>query len=233
MAKKDNNTAGVMNPPADIKEIYSAETLKELDKHYKAVKSALSGIDKSTEKITFNLYWIYDSATYKAMGCDSIADYASKNFDLGKSSTYSFIQIAERFGKRDDAGHILDCFYDKYKGFSSSKLSLLVDCTDEEIEKLGITPSMSVRDIKKAVKGLYVQAEIEEEETDSAGESEEDTAGDSEGDSEIITNTLIKCVGMEDYNSKIDKIDSLIVNLLKKHPDYTIEISYSGKKSEG
>lgn len=233
--KKNENksTVGAMNPPAVTQEVYSAEMLKELDKHAKAIKTALSGIDKNFAKIAFNLYWIYETGTYKAMGCDSIADYASKQFDIQKTSTYNFIAIVDRFGKRDENGHVMDCFDDKYKDFSSSKLSLISELTEVEIEELGIVPTMSVREIKKAVKeylesGLPVDEDAEESvEDEDAEESVED-----EDIPEIVSNVLITCKGIEDYNSKIDKIDALIMNLLKKHPDYQIEISYKGIKED-
>lgn len=241
MANKKNenkSTVGAMNPPVVTQEVYSAEMLKELDKHAKAIKTALSGIDKSFAKIAFNLYWIYETGTYKAMGCDSIADYASKQFDIQKTSTYNFIAIVDRFAKRDESGHVMDCFDDRYKDFSSSKLSLISELTEVEIEELGIVPTMSVREIKKAVKeylesGLPVAEESTEESAEGEGaeESTEESAEDEDAP-EIVSNVLITCKGIEDYNSKIDKIDALIMNLLKKHPDYQIEISYKGIKED-
>lgn len=231
VTKETNNTlAGVINPPA-TKEVYSAEMLKELDKHTKAVKQALSGIEKNFEKVIFNLYWIYNSNSYKAMGCDTIVDYALKHFDIQKSSTYSFISVAERFGKRDEAGNILAEFDEKFKGFSPSKLSVIADLSDEEIEKIGIQPAMPVRDIRRKVnsylKSLEEPEETEnpEEETDETFEEPEETE---EREQKIITNNLIVCNGLEDYNSKIDKIDSLIMRVLKKHRNYKIIISYEG-----
>ncbi|MDE7275378.1 MAG: hypothetical protein K2N98_00760 [Lachnospiraceae bacterium] len=133
-------------------EAFSKETLAELDKRERAVRTALNGIDKNMEKVAFNLYWIYSNKAYKAMGCESITDYALDTFDLSKSSTYSFISLVERFAARSENGSITDKFDDKYKGYSSSKLSLLVNLTDEQIEGLDINPAMSVRDIKKRIK---------------------------------------------------------------------------------
>lgn len=230
--KETNNAlAGAMTPPA-TKEVYSTEMLKELDKHYKAVKQALSGIDKSFEKVIFNLYWIYENNGYKATGCDTIVDYASKYFDFQKSSTYSFINVAERFGKRDEAGHILAEFDEKYKEYSSSKLSILLDLSDEEIETLEIKPTMSVRDIRKKVNSYLKSLEdTQEEQEEAIGDTESESVSEMEdSEPENISNNLIVCNGLEDYNSKIDKIDALIMRLLKKHRDYKIIISYEGVK---
>ncbi|MDD6811689.1 MAG: hypothetical protein PUD93_07490 [Lachnospiraceae bacterium] len=229
-----NIFTGVMNPPVE-KEVYSAEMLKELEKHSKVIKTALSALDKNMEKIVFNLFWIYETHTFKAMGCDSIADYALKQFDFQKTSTYNFIAIADRFGKRDEKGHHVGVFDEKYKDFSTSKLSLLTELTDIEIEQLEIKPTMSVREIKKIVKNYLDNAlpdsseEEPEEEPEDTEEEPEDTEEEPE-EPEIIENVLITCKGVEEYNGKIDKIDSLIMRVLKKHPDYEIVISYKGKK---
>lgn len=131
---------------------FSKETLAELDKREKAVRTALSGIDKNMEKVAFNLYWIYSNKAYRAMGFQSITDYALNRFELGKTNTYSFISIVESFAAHSEDGSIADKFDNKYKGYSISKLSLLVGLTDKQIEELGINPSMSVRDIKKLLK---------------------------------------------------------------------------------
>lgn len=133
-------------------DIYSKEMLKELEKHVKTVKTALSGIDKNFEKVAFNLYWIYANKMYKAMGYESIIDYSEKTFDFGKTTTYSFISVVERFAAHSEDGSVADCIDAKYKGLSVSKLSLLVKLNDDEIHSLGILPNTSVREIKRLVK---------------------------------------------------------------------------------
>lgn len=133
-------------------DIYSKEMLKELDKRVKTVKTALSGIDKNFEKVAFSLYWIYVNKMYKAMGHESIIDYAENVFDFGKTTTYSFISVVERFAAHSEDGSVADSIDAKYKGLSISKLSLLVKLKDDEIHSLGILPSTSVREIKRLVK---------------------------------------------------------------------------------
>ena len=71
------------------------------------------------------------------------------------------------------------------------------------------------------------QEEQEEETVDTDSESVAETE---DSEPEIISNNLIVCNGLEDYNSKIEKIDALIMRLLKKHRDYKIIISYEGVK---
>ncbi len=143
-------------------DIYSREMLKELEKRVKAVKTALSGIDKNFEKVAFNLYWIYANKMYKAMGCESIIDYAEKAFDFGKTTTYSFISVVERFAADLEDNYSPGSIDEKYRGFSVSKLSLLVKLTDDEISSLGILPIMSVREIKRLVKDYENRPSYEE-----------------------------------------------------------------------
>lgn len=131
--------------------VYSPETLKELKKRSSSIKTALSSIDKSFENITFDLYWIYKNDAYKTMGFESIIDYAENQFGFKKSTTYNFIRLAERFGKPCEDKNLI-CFDEKYKDYSSSKLSLLIDKSDSEIESMKIKPDMSVSEIKKQIK---------------------------------------------------------------------------------
>lgn len=134
-------------------DVYSPEMLKELDNRSKNIRFAITRMDVDIEKASVNLYWIYSTKAYKAMGHESIIDYALAEFDISKSTTYNYITLAERFGHRDENYNLLfDGFDEKYKSYSSSKLNLLAPFTDEEIEGLDISPKMSVRNIKEKLK---------------------------------------------------------------------------------
>ncbi|MBD5493984.1 MAG: hypothetical protein HDR12_06320 [Lachnospiraceae bacterium] len=126
---------------------YTPEMLKDISKHSNAITSALSSIAKNYEKVIFNLYWIYKTKSYVSFGYDSIITYASEKFGFKKSSTYDFITLAERFGNKD-----FTAFDAKYKDYEHSKLSLIADKSDTEIESLELKPDMSVKEIKALVK---------------------------------------------------------------------------------
>ena len=222
--KKDN-----INPPAVemSTDVFSKEMLTELHKRSKIIKDSIGKIDTSFEKIAFNLYWINAKQAYKAEGYDNIAKYSDETFGYAKTTCYSLMSVVDRFAKRDENGHYMEQLDERYKGFSCSKLSLMVGLTDEQIEH--ISSDMSVRDIKKFVKSLTGKAlpplsdgNGEPEETE---ETEENNIVDSTA-KEIVTQSLIKCQGVKDYESKIDKIDTLIMRVLKAHPDAVIDISY-------
>ena len=132
---------------ASVTNAYTPEMLKDISKHSNAITSALSSIAKNYEKVIFNLYWIYKTKSYVSFGYDSIITYASEKFGFKKSSTYDFITLAERFGNDD-----FTAFDTKYKGYEHSKLSLIADKSDTEIESLELKPDMSVKEIKALVK---------------------------------------------------------------------------------
>lgn len=221
-AKKEE-TAVAMSTDA-----FSKEILSEFQKRTKAIKSAIGKIDTSFESIAFNLHWINTKQAYKAEDYPTIIEYAAEAFGYQKTTCYSLIAVVDRFAKRNEKGEMLEAFEERVKGFSVSKLSLMVNLTDSEIESL--KPTMSVRDIKKYVKGLEGKAlpalsEGDGEPDEESGEPDEENIVDSTAT--VISNTLIKCKGKVDYDKKIDKIDEYILRLFKQHPDAVIEVSYS------
>lgn len=212
-------------------DVFSKEMLTEFRKRSKAIKDSIGKIDDNLEKIAFNLHWINKKQAYKAEGFSSIVEYAQKVFGYQKTTCYAFISVVDRFAKRDDKGIMLESFDDRVKGYSASKLSLMVNLTDSEIDSLN--PSMSVREIKDFVKSLVAKPLPELPEGDS--EERVETSGvDSSGDDvidvkskDVTRQVLISCKGRNDYDAKIDKIDDFITRVFTKHPDALIEVSYT------
>jgi len=205
--------------------IYSKETLAELNKREKAIRTALSGIDKNMEKVAFNLYWIYSNKAYKAMGCESITDYALNTFDLGKTTAYSFINLIERFAIRLEDDTVSDKLDDKYKGYSFSKLSLLTDLSDEQIEELDITPDMSVRDIKKLLKKADSDA-VALPDKKEPPEKPEDTSPDAQG----TMTTKDDEVSVSEAKTNIDDDDSTTIDDDDRTAGYLIDVIINGER---
>lgn len=213
-------------------DVYSKEMVTELNKRTKTIKDSIGKIDTSFEKIAFALYWIYDSGAYKAKGCDNIMTFAKKEFGYEKTTCYSLINVVEAFAERNEYRQIVEKFREEVKGFSVSKLSLMVGMSWEEIK--GLSPTMTVKKIKKYVKSLEGKelpelsegnADAEAEEADGKQISAEDIV---DGEAvELVHNTLIKCKGLKDYEGKIDKIDELVMRILSKNPEAVIEVSYT------
>lgn len=209
---------------------FSKEVLTEFQKRAKAIKTAIGRIDTSFETIAFNLHWINAKQAYKSEGFGNITDYAAEVFGYQKTTCYSLISVVDRFAKRDEKGALMEAFDDRVKGYSVSKLSLMVNLTDSEIDSLN--PAMSVRDIKAFVKGLEGKALPDLSEGD--GEPEPKETDDAEDDenivdstAKVISNMLIKINGKDDYSKKADRFDEYIQRVFKHHPDAVIEVSYS------
>lgn len=210
---------------------FSKEILTEYQRRTKAIKSSINKIDSSFESIAFNLHWINTKQAFKADGYPTIVEYAAEKFGYQKSTCYSLIAVVDRFAERDEKGALKESFEKRVKDFSVSKLSLMVNLTESEIASL--KPTMSVREIKKFVKGLERKALPELSEGDGEipeGEEEDSGTEDSnviDVESTVISDVLIECKGKEDFDAKAGKISEYVARVFRQHPDAVIEVSYS------
>lgn len=214
---------------------FSDATLEEIDKREKQIKDCMGKIDLSFEKIAFSLYWINARKGYVGKGYRDIVAYCSQRLGYEKTTCYSLIGIVERFAKRDAGGNVLEELDPSVKGYSVSKLSLMVNLTDGQIKQL--KPSMSVREIRKYIKGLEEKPApaLPGNSTGEEGEKGTGDLPDGAGEDNTIVPTaeeanrsvLISCKGSADYEKKSSEIGSSISRILKKHPDALIEVSYT------
>ena len=220
---RKEDTAVVMSTDA-----FSKEILTEFQRRTKAIRKNIGAIDSSFETIAFNLHWINAKQAFKADGYATIAEYADDQFGYQKTTCYSLIAIVDRFAKRDEKGALMESFDDRVKGYGASKLSLMCNLTDAEIDSL--SPSMSVREIKKFVKGLMGKSlpELSEGDGGAEGENDRDTEDGSviDVDVGISVEVLIKCMGRDDFDQKAGKINDYVARVFARHPDAVIEISY-------
>lgn len=214
---------------------FSKATLDEIQKREKRIIYCASKIDKSFWSIAFDLHWMNEKKAWASKSCGDIVSYSEKMFGYGKTTCYSLIAVVDRFAKRDKDGSIIEAPDDLAKDYSVSKLELMVNLTDDQIKQL--KPSMSVREIKKFIKGLEEKPapvlpdnstgneDIKEPE-EPPNDSTEDNIVDSTA--EVINRSvLVSYNGSADYEKKKSKIDSSISRILKKHPDALIEVSYT------
>lgn len=213
---------------------FSQATLDEIEKREKRIISCASKIDSSFWTIAFDLHWMNEKKAWASSSCADIVTYSEKKFGYGKTTCYSLIAVVDRFAKRGEDGSIIETPDDITKDYSVSKLELMVNLTDDQIKQLA--PTMSVREIKKFIKGLEESAPAlpdnnsGDEETKEPEGPPSDSAGQKVIDStaEVVNrNVLISCKGSGEYEKKSSKINSSISRILKKHPDALIEISYT------
>lgn len=225
----------IETPPKDVKIIFSKEIIEESKVRSKKIRDSIGGIDESMETIALNLYWFYSHSAYKSYGFDSLVQFAYWMFGFGKSTCYALISIVERFAKRDEEGNLLEVIDPRYKDYGTSKLSLMVGLTDEQIEK-GIKPVMSVREIKKYINSLKEKPIPSL--PDGNGEEEKNTAGEGAGNvsplglskNGFYSRQLFLIYDFDDYNSKLDKIDDVIHKLYKEMPNVKIRIEIDSEE---
>lgn len=209
----------VMNKPVVSEtEKMIASQKKFLDARTKVIKKEVANIEKAFIRIGYELHEIacvYNATAFKAIGYKDIYDYAHREFNIARGTCSDFINIIEQFGKRDENGKLLPEIDDKYKDFSSSKLSVMISMGDDELKEA--KADMTV----KALKALKKSAKEEKK----ADTEPEETADENiiEDDNFEISNVVISFRTLEEYNANIDKLDELITRCLKA--GHTVKIS--------
>lgn len=208
-------------------DVFSKDFVKQAVKEKNKIAIEYGKVEQSYWNIASSIHWLYDNNGFIPLGYQNIYDLAKQEFGIARSTTCGFINIVGRFGERNELGNFTGKIDSKYEAYSSSKLLLLLDLTDEEIEKL--PPTLSVREMKKKIKVMLTDSEntiknISDECCESFDEESENF--------EITRQALITCAGYEDYQKKIDDIDDYITRALKAHPEARIEIVLVTARSE-
>lgn len=169
---------------------------KTITLHLKALDDCFKGIEKTFFKVAFNLWWFYDTGAYceiNGKGYDNIVAFAKDRYGLSKASIYNYINIVERFGKKDENGSItvLDS---KWKDYSSTKLLYMLRMNNVTLDKC--SPAMTVADIKK----LLSQQDKIEDNTDSDS-TDSDSADSTDSDSADNTDSKKKAVLRAKYDN--------------------------------
>lgn len=243
--KESTNMSNAMNPPAadaEVKQdnnvnvlVYDAEFVKAFRKHETAIQQGYKSATGSFLKIAFNLHWIHANEAYKTAGKENIYEYARDKFDIARGTTHGYITVAERFGRKAQESDTL-CLMDEYEGYSPSQLIIMSGYTDEQLAAAEISKEMSCRAMKAALKqlaaiGTSADENADTEEADKTAEAENNSdivdKPDSEPKAGETTNTLISFIGSDEYRSKAEIIDDLIINLLNQKPHARISICYT------
>lgn len=215
------NTA--VTVPEQEKDLYSAEFVKQATAEKNKITIEYGKVEQSYLNIAFAIHWLHDNKGFKPLGYDNIYDLAKQEFGIARGTTCGFVSIVDRFGERDELGNFTGKLDAKFEPYSSSKLLLLLDLKDEEIEQF--PPTLSVREMKKKIK-VYLEKEEDSIESSSTGRGGFSQSFDNEETEnfEITRQALISCVGVEDYHNKVNAIDEYIEKALKAYPDARIEI---------
>lgn len=140
-----------MNPPEDIVTVEDKNEFQKLDG---VIYDSMENISKSGYAVAFAIHAIYTKKLYRVDGYKNVYNYALERYGLSRTTCNDFINMVERFGKisGNEKGFIAD-IRPEYKLYGNSQLLAMKGYNDAEIKDAKINPSMSVREIKKALKG--------------------------------------------------------------------------------
>lgn len=148
-------------------------TNKDLKSYTTKLKNCGDNIRKNYIKISFLLNEIEKTECYLDDGFESTTDYASKVLNIQKTTTYNLLKIGKDFISETGDRTVLT---EKGNDYGVSQLQALLPIGVEKAKELHddgiISPDMSVRQIKQAIK----TDEPEEDDTDEEvvdGEGEE------------------------------------------------------------
>lgn len=160
--KSANKNPGIPKVKAEIVDeaTIKAQKEKEAAKRALALKSldSLTGdifkeietVKKSFCKVGFFLWKIRDNGLYAEREFKNVYDYAESVFGFKKSSTGSYINVCERFSKRDAKGNPTRELKEEFKRFSYTQLTEALALPEEKLSE--VNPDMTVSEIRKLKK---------------------------------------------------------------------------------
>ena len=153
MAKKTELTEVVEN-----KKEVKAMTEEQAQRLVQTITNKYDKIDKGFLGIMGDIAKAYDNGVHTFFGYLSFYDMASDMWGIGRTSVKNMVAINKRFGEKYKIA-------ENWKEYGTSKLLLIKELSDEEIEQLEITADLSREDIKDRVneyKGIGVNKDEEE-----------------------------------------------------------------------
>lgn len=117
----------------------------------KLIHKEIENYSCSQFKVAFYLKTVYDKKLYEVQGFKNIYDYANEEFNIARGTVSNWLMIANNFGilNSDTGFYSLD---ERLKDFSITQLVLVRQLTIEQIQELGIIPSMTTRQLKALIK---------------------------------------------------------------------------------
>lgn len=117
----------------------------------KLIHKEIENYSCSQFKVAFYLKTVYDKKLYEVQGFKNIYDYANEEFNIARGTVSNWLMIASNFGipNADTGFYSLD---ERLKDFSITQLVLVRQLTIEQIQELGIIPSMTTRQLKALIK---------------------------------------------------------------------------------
>lgn len=175
------DTAETMNPTVNS----VVDTSKEaVNRHLKALDSAVSMAKRGFLGIGFNLHWFKDTLTYQSIGgkeYPTIEAFAKDRYDISRSTTLAYIAVAEKFGRVNPGTGEIDALKDEYKDYSPT--ALITMCAMDEETLALCSPKMKVKDLKALMTAKDDDDENDGDESDGTGSKDgsSDDSGEPDG----------------------------------------------------
>lgn len=144
---KKQEVATAINTPASQ---FSEADVARYDELVIKLRECWDVAQKATMATAFLLYEVYNSGLYKIDGHKNIYEFGLDMFGKKKTEVNRLINIINRFGEQVAEGKPIEGIADKYSGYSQSQLGEMLGHSDDELSI--ISPEMSVREIREALK---------------------------------------------------------------------------------
>lgn len=206
-----------MNPPEDIITVEDKNEFKHLDN---IIYESMNSISKSGYAVAFSIHTIYTKKLYRVDGYKNVYNYALERYGLSRTTCNDFINMVERFGKI--SGNEKECITEirpEYELYGNSQLLAMKGYNDAEIKDAKINPSMSVREIRKALKGEKTD-DKKENKSDGKASRKAKTADTDDSRYFNLVAEVTHSIGLDDIllHSTIDKL------LLMGHKIYICDV---------
>lgn len=135
----------------DIREINNLESCgDQLQQFGQIIAESITNVKKEFVKIGYCLYKIKEKKLYTLCGCKNIYHYAEYRFGISRGACNEYINIVERFCKKDSQGSVLLELEEKYNNYSSSQLAIMQRMDAAQLER--VNENMTIREMKDLLK---------------------------------------------------------------------------------
>lgn len=142
--KETKNNIALVEKKGTVK--WNAQDKRRYNCLQKSIAKEYMSVEKSSLNIAFFLHEVYRDKYYEIDGYRNIYDFASDKFNIARGTCNNFINIVERFGKKDILDNYVGELKDEFKDFTFSKLIILLGVDDKKISLFN--PNMTVKEIK-------------------------------------------------------------------------------------
>lgn len=114
-----------------------------------SIRKDLNGVAERFVSVGYHLKQVRDNELYKQDGYKDICEFALKEYGIGKSNTYYFMNINDKFSVGGNSPELIP----EYEGYGSSKLTEMLTLDEEELKLVSDnTTRDEVREINQAKK---------------------------------------------------------------------------------